>query len=343
MKKYFLSIIFVVSCFVSNNSAMAEWDGAFNYDGGENLTIIAYSEDAENVVIPETALGGKSVTIIGPGVFDGKSLKTVSIPSSITTIEASAFSRCAHLTTVTVPNSVITISHNVFIGCTSLASITIPTSVTSIGSDTFNGCTSLASITIPESITTLSSSLFDGCTSLTSVIIPSSITTVRDLSFFDCSNLVYAEFLGDAPTSFGILVFKNCAKGFKIYYHEGKTGFTTPLWKDYPCEMKGPVYLYVSSDGDCGTKTPCYNKIQDAITDAATGSIILVKNGTYKESLSIGNPKSILVKGGYNSTEYNPDTTTNETFIQALGPTNITSSNGSLKFQMITVKSDTEL
>ena len=33
--------------------------------------------------------------------------------------------------------------------------------------------------------------------------------------------------------------------------------------------------LYVSSNGDCGDKQPCYGSIQDAINDAATGSVML--------------------------------------------------------------------
>ena len=94
--------------------------------------------------------------------------------------------------------------------------------------------------------------------------------------------------------------------------------------------------LYVSSNKDCGDKTPCYDSIQNAIDDAATGSAILVKQGTYEESISLGSAKALLIKGGYNST-YDQQTA-NTTFIQAPGPTSIKASSGSLKFQMINVK-----
>ncbi len=95
-------------------------------------------------------------------------------------------------------------------------------------------------------------------------------------------------------------------------------------------------YIYVSSDGNCGTKTPCYRRIQDAIDDAATGSVIMVKQGTYPESISLGSDKTLLVKGGYNST-YDQQTA-NTTFIQALGQTTIQAPSGSLKFEMLTIK-----
>jgi hypothetical protein len=94
--------------------------------------------------------------------------------------------------------------------------------------------------------------------------------------------------------------------------------------------------LFVSSNGDCGTKEPCYSRIQDAIDDAPTGSVILVKQGTYEESISLGSAKTLLVKGGYNSA-YNQQTA-DTTFIRGLVQTTIQASSGSLKFEMLTIK-----
>jgi len=98
-----------------------------------------------------------------------------------------------------------------------------------------------------------------------------------------------------------------------------------------------PNIIYVNkADSTCGDNDPCYTSIQNAIDNAATGSVILVKQGIYEESLSLGSSKALLIKGGYNST-YNKQTA-NTTFIQAPGPTTIKASSGSLKFQMISVK-----
>lgn len=96
--------------------------------------------------------------------------------------------------------------------------------------------------------------------------------------------------------------------------------------------------LFVSSDGNCGAKTPCYDSIQDAIDDASTESIILVKHGTYTESISLGSAKSLVIKGGYDST-YDQQTP-NSTYIQGIGQTTIQAPSGSLKFQMIILKHD---
>ena len=94
--------------------------------------------------------------------------------------------------------------------------------------------------------------------------------------------------------------------------------------------------LYVSGDGNCGTKTPCYSKIQDAIDAGASGSHILVRQGTYTESISLGNAKTLLIKGGYNST-YDQQTA-NTTCIDAPGPTSIKAQSGSLEFQNVSIK-----
>lgn len=113
----------------------------------------------------------------------------------------------------------------------------------------------------------------------------------------------------------------------------GKTGYGN----DISFETSYTSTLFVSSDGNCGTKDPCYSKIQDAINVAATGSAILVKQGTYAESLSLGSNKTLLIKGGYNTTTYTQQIP-NTTIIQAPGPTSIKASSGSLKFQMINMK-----
>ena len=94
--------------------------------------------------------------------------------------------------------------------------------------------------------------------------------------------------------------------------------------------------MYVSGDGDCGVNNPCYDSIQDAIVNAATGSTILVRQGTYEESLNLETAKTLLIKSGYN--EAYDQQTANTTFIQATGPTTIKAPSGSSKFQMINVK-----
>jgi len=80
------------------------------------------------------------------------SLKTVVITGG-TSIGDSAFYGCTGLTSVTIPSSITTIQYESFRGCTGLTSITIPSSVTSIGYYVFSGCSGLTSVTFQGTIT----------------------------------------------------------------------------------------------------------------------------------------------------------------------------------------------
>ena len=82
------------------------------------------------------------------GYNDFKSLKTLTIGSSITSIGSSAFHGCSNLTSVEIPNSVTRIGSSAFYGCSNLTSVEIPSSVTSIESAAFCGCNRLHSVTI---------------------------------------------------------------------------------------------------------------------------------------------------------------------------------------------------
>ena len=119
----------------------------------------------------------------------GSCLTSITIPGSVTSIKASAFSWCSSLTSITIPNSVTSIEIGAFCGCSSLTSITIPDSVTSIGENAFCWCSSLTSITIPDSVTSIEGGAFGFCSSLTSITIPDSVTSIKASAFCDCSNL----------------------------------------------------------------------------------------------------------------------------------------------------------
>ena len=67
------------------------------------------------------------------------------------------------LTSVTIPDSVTSIGYEAFYECESLTSVTIPDSVTSIGDEAFRYCTSLTSVTIPDSVTSIGDRAFYWC------------------------------------------------------------------------------------------------------------------------------------------------------------------------------------
>ena len=57
--------------------------------------------------------------------------------------------------------------------------------------------------------------------------------------------------MGNAP-SIGSNVFQAAASGFTVYYFNGATGFTSPLWNSYPAVSMGnssPVVPWLLSNG----------------------------------------------------------------------------------------------
>ena len=101
--------------------------------------------------------------------YDILSLKSITIPNSVTVIGDYAFAECSYLWSVRIGNSVTTIGAYAFSECYNLISITLGDSVTTIGSNAFYGCRELSSIIIPNSVTSIGRSAFSCCFDLKNV------------------------------------------------------------------------------------------------------------------------------------------------------------------------------
>lgn len=90
------------------------------------------------------------------------------------------FQTCLALRSVTIPTGVTSISEYAFSGCKSLESITIPDSVLEIKDVAFNDCSSLKSINIPNSVIYMGGSTFINCQNLTTVNIDNVPDSIPD-------------------------------------------------------------------------------------------------------------------------------------------------------------------
>lgn len=172
----------------------------FEYElsqNGENIVITKYIGSQENVVIPKEidGLPVKALKDAYPdggtaGVFEGSSIKSVTIPDTVTLIGSSAFSGCKELTEVKLPNNLKHISVGAFSDCTSLKNIDLSkTQLTIIGSLAFKGCTSLTEAKFPSTLTEIEDRAFYGCSALTDIRLPEALENLCSAVFAECTSL----------------------------------------------------------------------------------------------------------------------------------------------------------
>lgn len=109
---------------------------------------------------------------IGEGAFGMcKSLKEVTIPANLITIEPYTFKDCTSLQTVTIPtNSKLeTIGDEAFYLDKAIDKIAFPNTLKSLGYAVFSGCTQLSEVTFGTGLKSVGCSCFSGCSNITKV------------------------------------------------------------------------------------------------------------------------------------------------------------------------------
>lgn len=193
----------------------------------DGITITQYTGQQENVVIPKE-INGLPVTTISKCSFDRKTVKNITIPNGITTIDEAAFFGCPILEHIFIPASVTAVGIRAFGMCPSLKDIIvaqdnpvysshdgvlfsmndtilvrcpgwkqggyiIPDHVKYIETCAFDG-SSLSGIFMPDSVTKIGRSAFSYCNELLFVRISNSVTSIAEGSFFYCRNLISISF-----------------------------------------------------------------------------------------------------------------------------------------------------
>ena len=149
-----------------------------SYNGTDIDLIAAYPNGTFTV-------DGTTYTITSMDAMNrNTTIKTVEMPSTVTSLPNSCFDGCSALTTVSFPG-LTTLPNNCFYGCTALTSFSF-TDIKTIGSLAFYNCSKLTDITIPSGAT-VGQRAFQNCTGLTKLTIPKG--TYNNRIFDGCTNV----------------------------------------------------------------------------------------------------------------------------------------------------------
>lgn len=141
-------------------------DNAKYEDRGSNAIIEKATDKLVLGCIATTVPDG--IKVIGNEAFFGEELPfSLTLPESVTTIEARAFHYATGLTAINIPSKVTEIPDETFAQC-NFTELVIPDGVTSIGGMAFMMCMSLKTITFGSGLTTIENWAFE-CPNVTDI------------------------------------------------------------------------------------------------------------------------------------------------------------------------------
>ena len=125
-----------------------------------------------------------TVQEIAIGAFAGAKIKSMTLPTAITSIPDHGFAASA-LESIVFHPGVKSVGDHAFDGCQALNNVNILSSMGSLGDYAFANCTSLNTFTfedMPDGLDpyVIGTHFFDGCTAMTEMILPNRLTLTQD-------------------------------------------------------------------------------------------------------------------------------------------------------------------
>ena len=240
MKRLFLFVITIMAMWqtaTAKFSSVSPSGHTLYYEVfGTHVRVTSSGEDGYwstppigDLIIPDSVTNnGTTYDVKGIGYrafFYCNGLTSISIPLTVTYIEAFAFYECTSLTTIYFTGSIeqwcnigrdngghgngyFYVPYRLYIGNVEIEHLVIPNGISQIKKLSFNKCISLLSATIPESITSIGGGAFSGCTNLTTVNF--NPNNLMEGGFGSCSSLATLN-IGDNVKNIPNDAFRNCS------------------------------------------------------------------------------------------------------------------------------------
>ncbi len=166
-----------------------DFEYAANEEGTIEITRYTYTGTTPRDVTIPSEIEGRPVEGIGTDAFKSvATLKSITIPDSVTYIGDFAFFECTALSEVTLPNSVEKIGEGSFMRCTSLTKIKLSSALTEIGDYAFLDCTALAEAALPDALAEIGAGAFWRCEALGDVVLPASVEFIGMSAYIGCTS-----------------------------------------------------------------------------------------------------------------------------------------------------------
>ena len=209
---------------ISSDECMVSRSHIITYASNDYSTpepyYIPVLNDVIDLTIPEFSPSGLRVVGIADEAFQwNETIRSVTLPTGITTIGETAFANCTRLENVKGLENVVEIKAHAFRQCPQLKEVSLgeglqsigfqafaasglvrvylPAALSSIDTMVFTSCTDLLEVEICASISAIPTSFFAGCTALHTVKIPDSVERIDADAFYNCFSLSTVFYEGD--------------------------------------------------------------------------------------------------------------------------------------------------
>ena len=149
------------------------------------------------------------VTKISNNVFESATkLTSVTISSTIESIEKYAFYKCYNLQKIVCGENLISIGDTAFQNCTKLESIEFRDGLKYIGKRAFYGCAKLKSLKFNEGLLSIGNRAFCNCSGLISLVLPSTLQEIQLYAFHNATSLESVTMRAKIPIGVHVFDFK---------------------------------------------------------------------------------------------------------------------------------------
>ncbi len=183
----------------------------------------------------------EGTTKIGKYVFLGNSIHTISLPSTVTEIDETAFLNCNNLKSFTVDenNSVFSAVDGVLFNKTKLILVSYPQGSAN------------SSYTIPDGVVTVKKHAFANSTNIDTIIFPHSIKNIAESAYLNCTNIKYIFFKG-TQEEWGQVTIGSSNPIASLPVHYGITEHVSSgEWtysEDFDCNTTKPIYKVIKCE-----------------------------------------------------------------------------------------------